>query len=1131
MSHLNINSQRGRFARTLAMIVVLLSSGTSAIPADEPSIDVGRELLVRNRLLQLRIEQARQAAGREKFERAIALWQGMLDNGHDALYAERKTNGKGADAGFQLYRPLTFSIEAELLNLPKPILKKHRRAIDREMRVLLEASAARGVSSVEQALENAMHHGFISATGADVAYQLACLKFDRGDFSGASRLLWRIRTKHPDSTVHRRPFLERLALAEVLLGDAASARQFVANFGRPSNTLIRRLRARVEKEITASAIRDPLQRAPSDDWKTPLGSSARNEHRPSFLRKAEGSSDPPVGKSLAVAWTIDFSDELFRGGVADEVKPEIEKEQRSHWSQHGWFPTRRILLDKGQLLFRTDHSLAACDTKTGALRWLSATASRFEPTPIPKAVGRRQAAPTTASEIRSFEDQLDRSMAIVGDSVYCLEADLLLGGVPYFIPSAHSGNARLRRNGAQWIAAYQTRTGKLRWRRTLGRQSTRTPHKSGFLAAPVAYRNLLLIPVIDQDGLWLLALDQGSGNTVWRKLLVLEPDTGPSPWRSCGICLDGGDVYVAGGGGLIFALDAQTGRFHWALRYPHDEIDGWNEETLIAHGRWLLAFPSDSRRCFAVDRRDGRLLWDRAADPSTQSWFGRDCLGVMGAGMFVVESDNKQSRIVKYDVRTGSQLWEQSLDRTFGRGFLAADAVYLPLKSSIVRLDLQTGAILSRLTINAPGLQPIGNLCSDGRHLLVIGPTRITALAENASDRPSKEPSANKTLPHAARDWRSLMDDDYTTRVATTHSLTNGGLDSLPLILAAVSSDQAEARSRAFEVLFRLSTSEDTRVRKAVIGHLQRLAISKQARIAQRAARILSWPTDHAVAVLQRRGGRFSERTAHLENAVLTDDDLGHVRRLKFLEELWLTDSTITDGGLKQIAGMTQLTSLGLQGTSVTDAGMVHLAKLNQLEHLYLGQTNITDAGLEHVGRLTSLKQLRLGSTCISDVGLKKLAKLTNLRLLFIERTRITDAGLVHLKDMKRLRHLYMHDNDVSDEGLVQLSKFPELFALSLDNTQVTDDALVHLTGLKIFERLYLSGTGITNKGLLHLKKIRTLSDLNLQGTDITDAGLVHLRDSKRLVRLGLPRRPRGQVTRPAIERLKQAIPNARDVY
>ena len=89
----------------------------------------------------------------------------------------------------------------------------------------------------------------------------------------------------------------------------------------------------------------------------------------------------------------------------------------------------------------------------------------------------------------------------------------------------------------------------------------------------------------------------------------------------------------------------------------------------------------------------------------------------------------------------------------------------------------------------------------------------------------------------------------------------------------------------------------------------------------------------------------------------------------------------------------------------------------------------------------------------------------------------------------------------------------------------------MHLTGLKIFERLYLSGTGITNKGLLHLKKIRTLSDLNLQGTDITDAGLVHLRDSKRLVRLGLPRRPRGQVTRPAIERLKQAIPNARDVY
>ena len=110
---------------------------------------------------------------------------------------------------------------------------------------------------------------------------------------------------------------------------------------------------------------------------------------------------------------------------------------------------------------------------------------------------------------------------------------------------------------------------------------------------------------------------------------------------------------------------------------------------------------------------------------------------------------------------------------------------------------------------------------------------------------------------------------------------------------------------------------------------------------------------------------------------------------------------------------------------------------------------------------------------------------------------------------------------DAELERLVE--EWPRLRKLWLFETKITDAGLDHLKGLTQLQDLELHKARITDAGLKQLKGLTQLRELELYGTKITDAGLVHLRGLTNLRYLGLTGT---QVTYPAVERLRQALPN-----
>lgn len=82
----------------------------------------------------------------------------------------------------------------------------------------------------------------------------------------------------------------------------------------------------------------------------------------------------------------------------------------------------------------------------------------------------------------------------------------------------------------------------------------------------------------------------------------------------------------------------------------------------------------------------------------------------------------------------------------------------------------------------------------------------------------------------------------------------------------------------------------------------------------------------------------------------------------------------------------------------VGDEALARICNLTDLQELYLSNTTITDAGLSNLTCLTSLKRLYLYHTEITDKGLSNLYPLTWLRCLTFSGTKVTEKGLGELR-------------------------------------------------------------------------------------------------------------------------------------
>lgn len=84
----------------------------------------------------------------------------------------------------------------------------------------------------------------------------------------------------------------------------------------------------------------------------------------------------------------------------------------------------------------------------------------------------------------------------------------------------------------------------------------------------------------------------------------------------------------------------------------------------------------------------------------------------------------------------------------------------------------------------------------------------------------------------------------------------------------------------------------------------------------------------------------------------------------------------------------------------IDDSAMVHLSHLIGLQELYLSNTAVTDQGLLQLMPLRGLRRLYIYHTAISDVGLYYLSGLTDLKWLTCSGTGITFAGMEKFRQM-----------------------------------------------------------------------------------------------------------------------------------
>lgn len=732
--------------------------------------------------------RAEQFAADGRFDLASVLWQKVLNESGDTLMTR---NGV-------VYTSLAAEVERTLAQLPRSGLDLYRIAADGEAHAIL-GSVNTGVDE-EEALNKIVRRYFLSSLGDDAAYKLGCLALDRHDFVGASRMFQAILDQHPDPSIPRADILLRMAVAAAKVGDMTAAEEYVAAIEtargpRPSREAI----AAVRRYLTNPDLAASIALGDGKRWAMDLGNPRRTGHMPAL-------SDKSVSADLAELWMQEFPVLLpqaqtdprlagtVRGGgviiapgggmimrssmvrnAPAMSNPETREALVQAWKNKGFFPTSRLLFENAdqvsRVYIKTATELVCYDANCQSDQplWRSAWKNLYLPDAGTLTMTQMRMngyqmggdGPQSIAEILHFGDRAHQSISMSGNLVFNLEGQRVHGASgaidadPALTKPFQWGTVP-RRSRRNWLAAYETRTGKAVWYRSAddSEAAQNDPSKGstdiGFLAAPTPYGNLLLAPVTDGGTMWLYALSQKDGHTVWKTYLCDEPSGGSSQWSTVGVAIDGREAYVCCGSGAVFTIDAVSGLIRWAVRYKRDGVpnpmyrnvygvqntmlalNGWQDDVVIPYGKLLLVMPSDRDALFALDRRTGELAWE---SPRTSPIDGRVAqypVGVVGRSLYVAGRDV----VRKYDIPSGRLVAERLINTdgrqadalSYGRGCVTENALHLPVKDSILTLSLEDLSDIAQVGVSTVSGDYVGNLFSDGDKLWVSGGSKVYAL-------------------------------------------------------------------------------------------------------------------------------------------------------------------------------------------------------------------------------------------------------------------------------------------------------------------------------------------------------------------------------------------------------------------
>jgi hypothetical protein len=240
------------------------------------------------------------------------------------------------------------------------------------------------------------------------------------------------------------------------------------------------------------------------------------------------------------------------------------------------------------------------------------------------------------------------------------------------------------------------------------------------------------------------------------------------------------------------------------------------------------------------------------------------------------------------------------------------------------------------------------------------------------------------------------------------------------------------------------------------------------------------------------------------------DADLVDIGRLRRLERLDLSGTSITDAGVRHLRGCDTLREVNLAWTNTGDGALRALAGKPHL-HSFQSGAGVTDDGMALLHEWPVFKAWQGGEERLellewdaapnflmlrgpfTDRGLARLRGLDGLFALNVDDARlaITAGCLDTLRELPRLARLSVEATDAWMPGLATL---PHLRFLSIQDTTASDDAWVALARSRTIEQIWGRRChGLRRRGFLALSDMPALRGLSVSCLNVDDDALAAL--------------------------------------
>jgi len=607
--------------------------------------------------------------------------------------------------------------QMRLARLPPEALAIYRSRVD----PLAEPWYRQGVARLDRrVLRQVIEQAFASSWGDDALLALGEMDLEAGDFQSArwhwERILpvdtaeaagW---PGYPDTDLELAAVRARLVLVSILEGDTVRAERELAEFAR-LHPQARGPWAGEEAEY-ATALRSLLresgewpQPVAGKDWPTLAGSPERNKVLPQVVDLAD------------IAWRAPLE-------PADKP-PAVPAGARSDGGQREPLCYYPAFVD-GRVFAANRNAILAFEASCGRPAWGTAAAV--------------------------YRDEVDESLAWSSDP-----PDRF--GTPRYTLTIADGKLYAR-VGSPTTSRPMTSTDQFQPGSLIaldldaeGRLLWRCVPEEGWAweGAPLVRGSDVYVAMRRSDirpQAHVACLDARNGQIRWRRFICsAETPARGTMYETTHqlLTLAGDNLYYNTNLGAVAALDARDGQPKWITVYPRSRLADrarfdahWQRDVnpcLYHRGRLLVA-PADSPRILALDAMTGQVLWQTGPEVGdVRHLLGASDEWLIASGdrlYFIGLKEGQQGRVCR--------VWPEGNDRLgYGRGLLAAGAIYWPTRDRIYRINLHTGLPEKVYELAPRGLSG-GNLLLAGDRMVVATPGELIALNSTPSERSSPHP-------------------------------------------------------------------------------------------------------------------------------------------------------------------------------------------------------------------------------------------------------------------------------------------------------------------------------------------------------------------------------------------------------